>query len=279
MNTSRHDDRDWSALSVGQRIQQIEVEGYLVLPDLLSTAEIADLKTETARLETRAVDYSVHQRVCSEVKFAAPRITQLIAHSQTLAFLETLFGDELVMMSYSYARSEPGHPGISLHADGQPYGSQIFGYEGSCPWLIRVLYYLDDLTLDVSPFRVVPRSHLSMHADGNPYVRYESHPEEVLVTLRAGSAVLINHRVFHGNAPNVGDRSREMLAIAYRPAWAGPVQEVQEWDTQQVQQQPAEVQRLLSSRNQRQWDFDGGNKPPGMASQAAGINPSRWDLS
>ena len=182
------------------------------------------------------------------------------------------------MMSYAYARSEPGHPGISLHADGQPYGSQIFGYEGSCPWLIRVLYYLDDLTLDVSPFRVVPRSHLSMHADGNPYLRYESHPEEALVTLRAGSAVLINHRVFHGNAPNTGDRPREMLAIAYRPAWAGPVEEVEEWDMRQVQRQPAEIQRLLSSRNQRQWNFDGGNKPDGMASQAPGINPSRWDL-
>jgi len=279
MSTSRHDDRDWSALSVGQRIRQIEVEGYLVLPDLLSATAIAELKTETARLETRAVDYSVHQQVCSEVKFAGTQISRLMAQPETLAFLQVLFGDEMVMMSYAYARSEPGHPGISLHADGQPYGSQIFGYEGSCPWLVRVLYYLDDLTLDVSPFRVVPRSHLSMHADGNPYLRYESHPEEVLVTLRAGSAVLINHRVFHGNAPNTGERAREMLAIAYRPAWAGPVQEVEEWDARRVQEQPADVRHLLSSRNQRQWDFEGGNKPAGMAAQAPGINPSRWDLS
>ncbi|MEO1996092.1 MAG: phytanoyl-CoA dioxygenase family protein [Planctomycetaceae bacterium] len=279
MNTSHHDDRDWSILSVGQQIRQIEVEGYVVLPDLLSASEVATLKTETARLETRAVDYSVQQRVCPEVEFAGHHISRLIAQSDTLSFLRVLFGDEVVMMSYAYARSEPGHPGISLHADGQPYGSQIFGYEGSCPWLVRVLYYLDDLTLDVSPFRVVPRSHLSMHADGNPYLRYESHPEEVLVTLRAGSAVLINHRVFHGNAPNTGDRAREMLAIAYRPAWAGPVQEIEEWDALRVQQQPAEVQRLLTSRNQRQCNFDGGNKPDGMASRAPGINPSRWNRS
>ena len=33
-----------------------------------------------------------------------------------------------------------------MHTDGQPHGSNLFGYEGSCPRLIRVLYYLDDLS-------------------------------------------------------------------------------------------------------------------------------------
>ena len=34
--TRRIDDRDWAALTLGERIRQIEVEGYLVLPDLLT---------------------------------------------------------------------------------------------------------------------------------------------------------------------------------------------------------------------------------------------------
>src|SRR5574339_209398 len=103
-------------------------------------------------------------RSVSEAR-AGRKITELIANPPAIKFLREVFGDDVVMMTYSYARSEPGHPGISLHADGQPYGSRIFGYEGSCPWLVRVLYYLDDLTPEVSPFRVVPRSHLAMHAD------------------------------------------------------------------------------------------------------------------
>ena len=270
------DDRDWSALTIGEQIRQIEVEGYLLLPDLLSAADIAALKAETARLETTPVDYSEHQRGCPDIQFRGGKITQLIAHPQTVAFLKELFGDEVVMMHYGYARSEPGHPGISLHTDGQPYGSAIFGYEGSCPFLVRVLYYLDDLTPEVSPFRVVPRSHLSMHAEANPYLRYEGHPEEVMVTARAGSAVLINHRVFHGNYPNTGDYAREMLAIAYRPEWASPVQEVEEWNPDQLEKLPAHVRALLGSRNRRIWNYDGGNKPPNMRSEAPGMNPSRW---
>ena len=269
--------KDWQQLTTGQQVQSLEVEGYVVLPDLLTTDQVAALKAETALLETTAVDYSIHQRGCPAVQFAGGAITDLIAHRPTIDFLEQLFGKDIVMMSYGYARSEPGHPGISLHADGQPYGSAIFGMQGSVPWMVRVLYYLDDLTAEVSPFRVVPRSHLSMHDDANPYRRFTSHPEEMVVTAKAGSAILINHRVFHGNCPNSGERAREMLAIAYRPAWAGPQSDVEAWNPEQLARLPEEVQQLMTDRNQRRWDFDGGNKPPGMAGDAKGMNPSRWD--
>ena len=269
--------KDWQQLTTGQQVQSLEVEGYVVLPDLLTTDQVAALKAETALLETTAVDYSIHQRGCPAVQFAGGAITDLIAHRPTIDFLEQLFGKDIVMMSYGYARSEPGHPGISLHADGQPYGSAIFGMQGSVPWMVRVLYYLDDLTAEVSPFRVVPRSHLSMHDDANPYRRFTSHPEEMVVTAKAGSAILINHRVFHGNCPNSGERAREMLAIAYRPAWAGPQSDVEAWNPEQLARLPEEVQQLMTDRNQRRWDFDGGNKPSGMADDAKGMNPSRWD--
>lgn len=273
----RRDTTDYRSLSLGEQIRRIEVDGYVVLPDLLSSDQVAELKAETAKLPTTGVDYSEHQRGCPGIQFRGGAITRLIAHSPTVAFLREVFGPDVVMMACDYARSEPGHPGISLHADGQPYGSRIFGYEGSCPWLIRVLYYLDDLTGEVSPFRVVPRSHLCMHADANPYKRYEGHPEELEVTASAGSAVLINHRVFHGNYPNTGDRPRELLAVAYRPGWAGPVETVDEWDPADLERVPPDVRALMTSRNQRVWEFEGGNKPPDMAREAPGMNPTRWE--
>ena len=274
------DNRDWSKLSFGQHVYQIEVEGYTVIPELLSQQHLEELRSATARLDTFAVDYSVKQQVSPRTQFVGGAITELIAHTPTVQFLERLFGDEIVFMSYAYARSEPGHPGISIHTDGQPYGSEIFGYEGSCPCTVRVLYYLQDLTEEVSPFRVVPRSHLAMHAHANPYLRYESHPEEVMVTAEAGSAVMINHRVFHGNFPNAGNYARELLAIAYRPAWAGPVAlEVEQWPQDELEKLPDAVKPFFIDRNIRRWNYGGGNKPDNMASEAPGINPSRWELA
>lgn len=276
MNTNI-DDRDWTQLSFGERTRQLELEGYLVLPDLLDADQIAELKMETRELETTAVDYSVHQRGCPEIQFHGGKISELVGHSFVTTFLKRLFGSELVIMSYAYARSEPGHPGISLHTDGQPYGSAIFGYEGSCPVMVRVLFYLDDLTPEVSPFKVVPRSHLSLHSDGNPYTRYAEHPDEIMVTAKAGSAVLINHRVFHGNYPNTGDYAREMLAIAYRPTWAGPITEVETWPSEDVAKLDRTLNQFFGDKNQRDFDFDGGNKPANMASRADGISPTRWE--
>ncbi|MEE2752357.1 MAG: phytanoyl-CoA dioxygenase family protein [Candidatus Latescibacterota bacterium] len=268
---------DWDGLTIADRIRQIEVEGYFVVPNILARDQVKSLKAETAQLETRAVDYSVHQQTFSNVQWQGGELAALIGHRPTLDILENLLGKEIIFSHYSYARSEPGHPGISLHTDGQPYGSRIFGYEGSVPVMVRVLYYLDDLTPEVAPFRVIPRSHLSLHRDANPYQRFASHPEEVTVTTTAGSAVFLNHKVFHGNQPNTGDRPREMLAIAYRPAWAGPVSDVEEWTTDQLATFPPEVKPLLASRNTRHWDFGHDNKPEGMRSDAPGINPSRWD--
>ncbi len=272
------DDRDWSELTLGERMRHVEVEGYLVIPDLLDEDHIARLKEATAQLETTPVDYSVHQRGCPNLEFVGGVLTDLIAHPPTIAFLEEMFGDSIVLSHYGYARSEPGHPGISFHTDGQPYGSRIFGYLGSVPAMIRVLYYLDDLTPEVSPFRVIPRSHLSMHPDANPYQRFQGHPEAVIVPTKAGSAVFLNHKTFHGNCPNVGDYAREMLAIAYRPAWAGPVDKVDEWPEDKVDTLPEPVRRFFTiSKNARQWEPEGSNKPPNMKSEAPGMNPSRWE--
>lgn len=269
-------DTNWASLTIGQRIEHLEVEGYLVIPDLLTPEHIAQLKELTVKFPDFAVDYSVYQRAYLDIEFWGGAITGLIAHRPMIEFLSSLCGDDLIMMSYDYARSEPGHPGISLHCDGQPWGTRIFGYEQSCPRLIRVLYYLDELTPEVSPFKVVPRSHLSFHNEANPYLRYADHPEQVMVPCKAGSAVLINQNVFHGNYPNVGTYAREMLAISYRPSWAGPDSEVPSWDPDKLAKVPSDVRKLMADRNTRIWNFEGGNKPTNMPTEAPGINPSRW---
>ncbi len=272
---NRVDDRDWSQLSLGDRIQQLEVEGYVMLPDRLSDDDIRKLKEQAAQFETTAADYSVNQRGTNAIQFAGGAITELIAYPPTIEFLETLCGD-IVAMSYDYTRSEPGHPGISLHCDGQPWGSTIFPGEYTCPKLIRVLYYLDDLTPEVSPFRVVPRTHLSFHNQANPYLRYEEHPEEVMVTCKAGSVLLFNNNVFHGNYPNTGSYARASLQLSYRPVWAGPAEPVEPWDAGEVAKLSRAVRRLMGDRSCRTWIPEGGNKPPDMLREAPGINPSRW---
>ncbi len=268
---------DWRALTVGDRIRCLELEGYLVLPDLLAPEQIAAIGAELAALPLTATDYSPHKQTADDLLGRdMPHTMAAIALPRTVAFLERLFGDDVLCTSVSYQLCEPGHPGIAIHTDALPYGSRSSGSLSS-PVLMRVLYYLDDLTPECSPFKVVPRSHLSVHADANPYNRFLRHDEEVMVTCAAGSAVVINQKVFHGNYPNFATRDRRMLAISYRPAWAGPVTQVAPWNPQQLAALPPAARRMFQDPNTRRIDLDVQNRPRGLDRSDAGIAPSRWN--
>ena len=125
----RVDDRDWTKLTFGEQVKMLEVEGYLVLPGVISESKIKALQGQLRDVRTKGTDYSERQRNSSDIAFLGGEITNLIANPPTTSILERLFGDDLVLMSYVYARSEPGHPGMALHTDGQPWGSEIFGYD------------------------------------------------------------------------------------------------------------------------------------------------------
>jgi hypothetical protein len=269
---------NWAALSIPEQIRHIELEGFVVIPDLLSPAQVEAISQELGSLPTEPVDYSPHQRSASDIQWTdSPQAIDAIALPAMIGFLTKLFGDDLICTSVGYACSEPGHPGIAIHTDSQPYGSKIFGVQASSPCLARVLYYLDDLTKLCSPFKVIPRSHLSLHADAVPYKRYLSHEGEVMVTCQAGSAVIINQKVFHGNYPNYSDHDRRLLAIAYRPAWAGPIAEVPDWDPEKVDRLPPNVRRFFENLNTRRIDFDVPNRPDNMDRTAPGLSPRRWE--
>ena len=68
-----------------------------------------------------------------------------------------------------------------------------------------------------------------------------------------------------------------MLALAFRPAWAGPLAEVEDWDRVEVAKLPPDVQRLMGDRTQRRADIDVANKPANRRTEAPALDPSRWD--
>lgn len=277
---AHRDETDWSSLTRAEQVRSLELDGYVVIPDLLSAALVDEIGRELAQLPTTAVDYSEHQRGYSAVQWTdSPQAVGVIALPAMVDFLSDVLGDELICSSCGYAVSQPGHPGIAIHTDSQPYGSGIFGVQASSPCLVRVLYYLDDLTPECSPFKVIPRSHLSLHSDANPYKRYLSHDGEVMVTCKAGSAVVINQKVFHANYPNYSDRDRRMLAVAYRPAWAGPIAEVPDHPPEKVAQLPERVRQFFRSLNTRDVEYDLPNRPDNMTRSAVGIAPGRWSLA
>ena len=272
------DANDFSSMSRPEQIRHFEVEGYVVLPSILTSEIIEKLKAEMADAEMSHTSYSTAQtRAVTQPQWTSKTAAELIGYPPMIEFLNDLLGSDIVFTRGFFQRTLCGSPGISMHTDGQPHGSNLFGYEGSCPRLLRVLYYLDDLTTERAPFRLIPRSHLSFHTDASPYARYKSHPEEITLVVPAGSAVIIPSLILHGSHPNLDERPRELLQMGYRPAWAGPIQPVEEWDAALVAAAPEIAKPFLQSLNTTGAEWEQEHKPVGMKTEAPGINPSRWD--
>ena len=271
------DETDFSSMPRAEQIRHLEVEGYLVLPGIVPPDVIARLKSELADAEMSHTSYSVSQtRSVIQPQWHSRAVAELIGYPPVIEFLTDLMGPEMVFTRGFFQRTLPGSPGISMHTDGQPHGSNLFGYEGSCPRLVRVLYYLDDLSKARAPFRLIPRTHLSFHSQASPYMRYKSHPEEITVIVPAGSAVMIPSLLLHGSHPNKDTQPRELIQFGYRPPWAGPIQPVEEWDPELVAAAPEIARPFLKSLNTTGQAWEQQHKPAGMKTEAPGINPSRW---
>jgi hypothetical protein len=243
-------DTDWSSLSREESLAHLNVQGYTVMPGLLDRATMDKVQAELADLKMNVAPYSPEQKfAAAPPQWHSKAFAEIIGMPRLVDFLKGSLGDDIVFMLGHYVRSGPGVPGLSLHSDYQPYGSPQKGWNESSPATLRVLIYLDDLTLDRAPFTIVPGSHLSLHTVANPYMRYDDHPQMVTLTLKAGDAIVFNVRAFHGTHPHTGAVGRSMLEYAYRPAWARCAGEVEEWDPADVAAAPQIAQPFLTPRN------------------------------
>ena len=271
------DETDFGSMTLGEKKRHLEVEGYVVIPNAVDSTKIKNIKQEMKDAPMQTKDYSKCQTIHREPQWYSKAVASLIANPKVVEFLEELCGPEIIFTRGFFHRTLSGSPPVSLHTDGQPFGSSIFSYEGSSPKLLRVIYYFEDLTKERAPFRLVPRSHLSFHAEANPYKRYNSHPEEITICAKAGTAIVFPVNIFHGVHPNLADTRRTMVQFGYRPLWAGPIQPMEEWDATLVDNAPEETKRFLKSVNSSGIDWEQPHKPKGMKSEAPAINPSRWN--
>jgi len=94
-------------------------------------------------------------------------------------------------------------------------------------WVCNTLWMLDDFTTDNGSLRVVPGSHRGGQRPQD--VRADPqrpHPDEVLVTGRAGDVVIMNSHLWHGGTANRTPRRRLALHSFYC-RWDKPQQQYQ----------------------------------------------------
>ncbi|HZM50173.1 MAG TPA: phytanoyl-CoA dioxygenase family protein [Vicinamibacteria bacterium] len=138
------------------------------------------------------------------------------------AYLAHVLGPRFKLSSLN-ARSANPHSAESqpLHVDAGALPDEG-GY-----WVCNTVWLLDDFTTENGALRVVPGTHRSGQRPQDVLADPEAtHPEEVLVTGRAGDLVVMNSHLWHGGTANRTDRRRLALHGFYC-RWDKPQQQYQ----------------------------------------------------
>ncbi len=201
-----------------QAQRELDELGFVVLPGFIEPVWLAELQAETeAQFEQEGDDagsefrQETGSRRLANLCNKGQAFRRVIVEPRLLTLVEMVLGPEFKLSSLN-ARSANPQNGISqpLHADMGAIADER-GF-----WVCNSVWMLDDFTSENGALRIVPGSHrwnrLPQDVLDDPAVQ---HPDELLVTGKAGTVVVMNAHCWHGGTANRTDRPRTALHAFY----------------------------------------------------------------
>ena len=207
----------------------LDRDGFLILegfmsPDFLEALrnrvdELFDREGENAGAEfkreeqTRRLANLVDKGEIFERAVSLPAIVERVRH---------VLGPRIKLSSLNVRSANPHSTWVQpLHCDMGAIPDQ----QGN--WVCNTVWMLDDFTTENGALRAVPGSHrwgtLPLQALADPLA---PHPDEVLVTGKAGTVVVMNAHMWHGGTANHTARPRCAMHGFYA-RWDKPQQQYQ----------------------------------------------------
>jgi len=211
--------------------RRLDEEGYLLLDGFLDRARLAALRARLEQLfdaegETAGSEFKPEPgcRRLANLVDKGEIFCQLIAMPRLLEYVRHVLGPDIKLSSLHARSVNPGGAGAQpLHADMSAVADQR-GY-----WVCNTIWMLDDFTPDNGTLRLVPGSHrrrrLPQHELADPRA---DHPDEIRVTGRAGTVMVLNAHLWHAGTANRTARPRTALHAFYCRR-DKPQQEDQKW--------------------------------------------------
>ena len=205
--------------------QQLQREGYVVLPGVFDPAEVAELIDDVDRVfdeyepdERRDDKPEGHWEPFRYEMFNRSAVVQrAIANRTVLDVVEPLLGEDCHVIANTAWRQPPGestHGGQLWHIDSGPHVPR----PADIPWDERIPYpvfavathlMLQNCPLDAGPTGVIPRSHTS--GQPPPFDRVDDVDLEwegtgvLPLTASAGDVLLFVSDVWHRRLPPTGE--------------------------------------------------------------------------
>jgi hypothetical protein len=221
-----------SAAKLGMRTEMtaeerylLDVQGYVVIPDALSAAELSALNVimdekVAAEVEPQAIK---HRFGLNKLLDWGKPYRQLIDHPSIMPCVRGLVGTPRLDHDYAdIIRCGGGPIGSTLHGGGAVSSfscSYTFAGGRSRCGLIAVAFNLHDVNPGDGGFGAVPGSHKANLPIPSPWLELgEQHPCARPVTGPAGTAIVFSEALTHGTMPWRARHERRTLFFKYSPA-------------------------------------------------------------
>jgi ectoine hydroxylase-related dioxygenase (phytanoyl-CoA dioxygenase family) len=226
------------------QIDEYNDVGAIVVPDILSPAEVAELRRVTDEFVEKSRAVATHNEVFDLEDThspAQPRVRRiktphlhhaaygaLVRHPKIIAVLADLWGPNLRFDTAKLNLKSAGYgAAVEWHQD------WAF-YPHTNDDLAAVGVMMDDMELANGPLMIIPRSHkgdkvFDHHAGGkfcgamDPTKKEVDYSAALPLTGKAGSITIHHVRAVHGSAVNTSNKDRRLLLFQFRAADAWPL--------------------------------------------------------
>ncbi len=205
------------------RFMEFQEKGYTVFEGLYDKETMAVWKRKHTQLQEEAMNNSElpwwFGNMC---EFAPKLMMPAVSHPQILDFLELVTGpfiqlDNLTLAGFpSISKEMAANKTSGWHRDRWAHVPKSEAFER--PLSLNAICYLQDLTDDYGPLRVIPGSHRK----GILIAKEEltvPHAEELILHMKAGDVVLTHSGLLHSGTPNTSGNVRYFFSVYYNLTW------------------------------------------------------------
>ena len=198
--------------------RQLDEQGFLVLDEFMDSRLLAELRLNVERLfeeegENAGAEFKQepHCRRLANLVDKGEVFRKIIVLPRLLEAVRHVLGPEFKLSSLNARSADPNSSWRQpLHADMGALADKR-GY-----WVCNSVWMLDDFTPDNGAIRMVPGSHrwgrLPQDALEDPLA---PHPQEILMTGKAGTLAIMNAHLWHAAVANTTDKPRTAVHVFF----------------------------------------------------------------
>jgi hypothetical protein len=227
---------------------EFDRQGYIVIKDILTSAQVASLSAAIDALELHALEHvdqpprktsswnanyhasprGYHAKgsneegetlIIEDFWNADPVFDVLVNHERTMGYVHGIVKERPTINNSEIRIRYKGNQS-NMHGGGPTSGKYryIYGENGIECMMVRMVYFVHDVNNEQGAFCVVPGTHKSNIAPpygGDPV----EDPGNVGLEVKAGDAIFFTEHLRHGGFINQTDQVRKTLHVGYGPHW------------------------------------------------------------